>query len=146
MWHLNQDHYHPPCSQLSKAERDSASDCCNSEHRSPSPLAPSQKAVFPRGAELQCFSAAQGYLLLKLSEDERWELLSSTQLLRMKWRLCPGCGTLKILGPIYSWPTLSLGEGGSSPERQTEKTSGCMSSLPTSTKGSEILPGGRSRP
>lgn len=109
-------------------------------------LAPSQKAVFPRGAELQCFSAAQGYLLLKLSEDERWELLSSTQLLHMEWRLCPGCGTLKILGPIYSWPTLSLGEGGSSPERQTEKTSGCMSSLPTSTKGSEILPEGRSSP
>lgn len=42
----------------------------------------------------------------------------------MEWRLCPGCGTLKILGPIYSWPTLSLGEGGSSPERQTEKTLG----------------------
>lgn len=114
----------PPSLLPAQQGRDSASECCNSKHRAPSPLAPSQKAVFLRGAELQCFSAAQGYLLLKLSGVERWELLSSTQLLLMEWRLCPGCGTLKILGPIYSWPTLSLGEGGSSPERQTEKTSG----------------------
>lgn len=111
-------------------------------------LSPSSysEGCLPKRSRIQCSSAAQGYLLLKLSEDERWELLSSTQLLRMEWRLCPGCGTLKILGPIYSWPILSLGEGGSSPERQTENTSGCMSSLPTSTKGSEILPGGRSSP